>query len=98
MPQRKQMFSLKYGTIPIVRAVGGLRDSVEPYNAQAETGTGFVFERYDGQALLDAIDQALSVFRNKRAWTALRRRAMAMDFSWERSAKQYASLYAQLVY
>jgi starch synthase len=93
-----QMFSLKYGTIPVVRAVGGLKDSVEPYNAQAETGTGFVFERYDGQALLDAIDQALSVFHNKRAWTALRRRAMAMDFSWERSAKQYASLYAQLVY
>lgn len=92
-----QMFSLKYGTIPIVRSVGGLKDTVQHYGANAETGTGFVFELYDAQALLDAIDLSLSVFRNKRAWTALRRRAMEMDFSWDRSAKQYASLYARLV-
>ena len=92
-----QMFSLKYGTIPIVRSVGGLKDTVQHYDAKAETGTGFVFGPYDAQALLDAIDQSLSVFRNKRAWTALRRRAMEMDFSWDRSAKQYASLYARLV-
>ena len=92
-----QMFSLRYGTIPIVRAVGGLKDSVAPYDANADAGTGFVFERYDGQALLDSIDQALSVFRNERAWTALRRRAMAMDFSCERTARQYADLYARLI-
>lgn len=92
-----QMFSLKYGTIPIVRAVGGLKDTVQPCDGAAETGTGFIFEPYDPQALLDAIDQSLTVFHNKKAWTALRRRAMAMDFSWDRSAKQYADLYRQLV-
>jgi starch synthase len=92
-----QMFSLKYGTIPVVRAVGGLKDSVETYDPKAGTGSGFVFERYDGAALLDAIDQALTAFRDKPAWSALCRRAMAMDFSWERSAMQYARLYAQLM-
>jgi len=92
-----QMFSLKYGTIPIVRAVGGLKDTVQPCDVDAKSGTGFVFEAYNPQALLGAIDQSLSVFRNKNAWTALRRRAMAMDFSWDRSAKQYSDLYRQLV-
>ena len=92
-----QMFSLKYGTIPIVRAVGGLKDTVQQCDTDAETGTGFVFEPYEAQALLDAIDRSLQVFHNQTAWTALQRRAMAMDFSWERSAKLYANLYRQLV-
>jgi starch synthase len=92
-----QMFSLKYGTIPIVRAVGGLKDTVQQCNTEAETGTGFVFEPYEAQALLRTIDQSLQVFHDKKAWAALRRRAMAMDFSWERSAKRYAHLYRQLL-
>jgi starch synthase len=92
-----QMFSLKYGTIPIVRAVGGLKDTVQQCDTDAETGTGFVFEPYEAQALLDAIDRSLQVFHNENGWTALRRRAMAMDFSWEGSAKLYANLYRQLL-
>ncbi|HEY7220343.1 MAG TPA: glycogen synthase GlgA [Candidatus Binatia bacterium] len=92
-----QMFSLKYGTIPIVRAVGGLKDTVQPYDGDAGTGTGFVFEPYTPQALLDVINQSLSAFHDKSAWTALQRRAMAMDFSWDRSAKRYIDLYRQLV-
>ena len=92
-----QMFSLKYGTIPIVRAVGGLKDTVQQCDTEAETGTGFVFEPYEPQALLGAIDRSLQVFHDKKAWTALQRRAMAMDFSWERSAKLYANLYRQLL-
>ena len=91
-----QMFSLKYGTIPIVRGVGGLKDTVEDYSAEAQTGTGFVFQPYDAQALLAAVDRALAVFRDKQSWTALRRRAMAMDFSWNRSARLYDDLYRQL--
>lgn len=90
-----QMFSLKYGTIPIVRAVGGLKDTVQQCDTEAETGTGFVFEPYEAQALLAAMDRGLEVFHNQKAWTALQRRAMAMDFSWERSAKQYVDLYQQ---
>jgi len=93
-----QMYSLKYGTIPIVRAVGGLRDTVEDYDPAAQSGTGFVFESYDAQALLTAVDRSLAAFHDKAAWTALGRRAMAMDFSWERSAHAYSNLYQQLLY
>jgi starch synthase len=91
-----QMFSLKYGTIPIVRAVGGLKDTVEDYDAAAGTGTGFVFRSYDSGALLAAIERALAAFADEQAWIALQRRAMAMDFSWDSSAKVYANLYRQL--
>jgi starch synthase len=91
-----QMYSLKYGTIPIVRAVGGLQDTVEDYDAQNFTGTGFVFRDYDPESMLMAIDRALEVFQDNKRWTALRRRAMNMDFSWDRSARAYGSLYEEL--
>ena len=92
-----QMFSLKYGTIPIVRAVGGLKDTVQEYDPESQTGTGFLFLPYESAALLAAVDRALVAYRDKEAWTALQRRAMAMDFSWDRSAKLYSSLYRQLL-
>ena len=92
------MFSLRYGTVPIVRAVGGLKDTVQDYDGENQTGTGFVFRPYDSQTMLAAIDRALAVYRDKKAWTALRRRAMAMDFSWDRSAKLYSSLYQHLLH
>lgn len=92
-----QMFSLKYGTIPIVRAVGGLKDTVQDYNKETRTGTGFLFQRYESSALLAAVDRGLAVFRDKQAWFALQRRGMGMDFSWDRSAKLYSDLYQQLV-
>jgi starch synthase len=92
-----QMYSLKYATAPIVRAVGGLKDSVEDYDPQSDTGTGFVFTDYEGGAMLEAIDRGLSVYRDKKAWTALRRRAMATDFSWRRSAQLYSDLYKTLL-
>ncbi len=93
-----QMYSLKYGTIPIVRAVGGLKDTVEDYDAGSQTGTGFVFAPYASAAMLAAIDRGLTVYRDDKAWTALRRRAMAMDFSWDQSAKAYSNLYQQLLH
>jgi starch synthase len=92
-----QMFSLKYGTIPVVRAVGGLKDTVADYDAERGSGTGFVFGPYEPQALVGAIDRALQTYKNKRVWTALRRRAMKKDFSWDRSAEAYCSLYEQLL-
>jgi starch synthase len=91
-----QMFSLKYGTIPVVRSVGGLKDTVEDYNDAEKTGTGFIFTDYDPQALLEAIDRALQVFQDKIAWTALCRRAMKLDFSWDRSAQAYSAVYRAL--
>ena len=92
-----QLFSLKYGTIPVVRAVGGLKDTVLDYDAESQTGTGFVFQPYDSNALLATIDRGLAAFRDERAWTELKRRAMAMDYSWERSARIYSNLYQQLL-
>jgi starch synthase len=92
-----QMYSLKYGTPPIVRAVGGLKDSVQDYDPANDSGTGFVFASDDATAMLGAIDRALSVYGDKKNFTALRRRAMAMDFSWERSAQQYRDIYKSLL-
>ena len=93
-----QMYSLKYGTIPIVRAVGGLKDTVQDYDPASESGTGFVFETYDAQAMLDAIDRGLAAYHNRQSWAALRGRAMAMDYSWDRSAAAYSNLYQQLLH
>jgi len=92
-----QMYSLKYGTIPVVRAVGGLKDSVQNYDPENNSGTGLVFIDYDAAAMLAAIDRGLSAYRDQKNWTALRRRAMAMDFSWERSAQLYRDLYRTLL-
>jgi starch synthase len=91
------MYSLKYGTPPIVHAVGGLKDSVQDYDPANNTGTGFVFTSDDADAMLGAIDRGLSAYSDKNNWTALRRRAMAMDFSWERSAQLYRDLYRTLL-
>jgi starch synthase len=92
-----QMFSLKYGTIPIVRAVGGLNDTVEDYNPERSAGTGFVFQSYEAQELLKTIDRALELFLDKKSWIGLQRRAMSMDFSWDRSAQAYSKIYQQLL-
>jgi starch synthase len=93
-----QMFSLKYGTIPVVRSVGGLKDTVANYRGENGTGTGFVFDAYTPQALLHAIDRALRVFASPPEWTDLCRRAMSMDFSWDRSAEHYDDLYRALLH
>jgi starch synthase len=92
-----QMFSLKYGTIPIVRGIGGLKDTVMDYDGESSGSTGFVFDKYEPQALLKTVDRALAVFTERQSWTQLMHRAMRMDFSWDRSAQAYASLYEQLL-
>lgn len=88
-----QLYSMRYGTIPIVRATGGLKDTVIPYDAATGEGTGFVFQEPTAEALLHAVQAALATFANRTAWQQLIRQAMAQDFSWERSAKQYLALY-----
>jgi starch synthase len=75
-----------------------LKDTVEDYADERGTGTGFVFGEYKPQALLDAIERALRVFGNKKAWTRLCRRAMSMNFSWDRSAETYSELYQKLAH
>jgi starch synthase len=92
-----QMYSLKYGTIPIVRAVGGLKDTVENYDPASGTGTGIVFGPYEPAPLANAIHRALQVYSTEAAFTALRERAMSKDYSWDRSAAAYSSLYQALM-
>jgi len=92
-----QMYSLKYGTIPVVRATGGLKDTVQEYDPERETGNGFLFGSYEAAALVNAVDRALGLFRSKRSWAALIHNAMNADFSWARSAQAYAELYRQLL-
>jgi starch synthase len=89
-----QIYSLKYGTIPVVRATGGLDDTIEAFDPVTGRGTGFKFQAYDGPALLDAIHQALSIFRNEPVvWRRIQLNGMAKDFSWQVSAIEYAKLY-----
>jgi starch synthase len=91
-----QLYSLKYGTIPVVRATGGLKDSVQEFDPERLKGTGFLFESYDGRALLAAVDRALAVFGRKDDWTRLMKNAMAKDYSWGRSAREYVDIYKRL--
>jgi starch synthase len=93
-----QMYSLRYGTIPVVRAVGGLNDSIEDYDPESGRGNGFKFTPYTAPALARALEKALTLYREKpHRWWKLRRRAMACDFSWNRSAARYEELYRKAV-
>jgi starch synthase len=91
-----QMYSLKYGTVPIVRATGGLDDTIESWDAAKGRGTGFKFTPYSGAALLETIIEALQAFRNRVAWTKLMLNGMNRDFSWNASAREYVKVYERL--
>jgi starch synthase len=92
-----QMYSMKYGTIPIVRATGGLADTVTPVEAASGAGTGFLFSEYSAAAFIKAINAALTAFENKTLWHRIILNAMAEDFSWQASARTYLKLYQRLV-
>ena len=91
-----QLYSMKYGTVPVVRATGGLRDSVSPFDRATRQGTGFLFDDYSPGALLDAVDRALDCYRQPDLWQALMRNAMSRDFSVQRVATQYLDAYRRL--
>jgi starch synthase len=91
-----QIYSLKYGTVPVVRATGGLDDTVEEWNSKRHSGTGFKFEHYEAQALLDAVDRALAAFWDKKQWSQLIQNGMAQNFSWDKPAHEYAALYEEV--
>ncbi|HWO57962.1 MAG TPA: glycogen synthase GlgA [bacterium] len=88
-----QMYSLRYGTIPVVRATGGLADTVIDADARPEEGNGFVFNDYTEQAMLAALRRAVAAYGDRARWTALQRRGMAADFSWTHAAGEYLRLY-----
>ncbi|HEX4051633.1 MAG TPA: glycogen synthase [Steroidobacteraceae bacterium] len=92
-----QMYSLRYGTVPVVRRTGGLADSVEAVDFAAGTGTGFVFDEYSGTALTTTVRRALERYGDAQSWQGLVRRGMAQDFSWPRQVQRYVSLYEGLL-
>jgi len=91
-----QIYSLKYGTVPVVRATGGLDDTIEEWNPQSATGTGFKFYGLNPDDLLAAIDRALTVFPNKVDWAQLMRNGMVQDYGWEQPAREYAKVYEEV--
>lgn len=92
-----QMYSLNYGTIPVVHATGGLEDSVIDVGEDPRMGTGFKFRHYDPQSFAHAVWRALESYRSGEAWQALRQRGMAQDFSWDRSAREYIQVYERVL-
>jgi len=92
-----QMYSLRYGSVPVVRATGGLADSVQPYDREARTGTGIVFRDYTADGLAWAIGTALDLYADRPAWRQLVLNGMAQDFSWERQGQRYIDLFRSLL-
>jgi starch synthase len=89
-----QLISLRYGTVPIVRETGGLKDTVEPYNEYEKCGTGFTFQHYNAEDLLYTINYAKKIyFEYRNDWDDIVRRGMQKDFSWGSSALQYQGMY-----
>ncbi|MBU2497430.1 MAG: glycogen synthase GlgA [Proteobacteria bacterium] len=92
-----QMYALRYGTIPVVRATGGLEDTIVAYDRKTRKGNGFKFGPYEAKAFLRAIRQAIGFFKDREAWTRLMTNGMKEDFSWGHSAKRYIEIYRSLV-
>ena len=92
-----QLEAMRMGCIPIVRKTGGLADSVEDYDPERRTGTGFVFEKFDSSSLMIALIRAFENFKDKKKWAELEKRAMKKDFSWTQSAKKYVELFQRAI-
>ena len=91
-----QLIAMRYGSIPIVRETGGLKDTVPAYDPTTQTGRGFTFKTYNAYDMLDAIRRAVAAYSNKEDWKACMKNAMSGDYSWKNSAKQYIDLYKSL--
>ena len=91
------MIALRYGTVPVVRATGGLKDSIPDYGEPDGSGLGFTFQSYDALDMLGAVRRCVELYYNdKRKWSALVTKGMKADFSWKQSAKLYIGLYKEL--
>ncbi|RAN51706.1 starch synthase, partial [Dolosigranulum pigrum] len=94
-----QMISMRYGTLPLVHEIGGLKDTVAPYNKYDITGTGFSFNHFDWWVLLNTLDDAIGVYYNHYDnWQTIQKQAMQTDFSWQQSTQKYINLYQSIAY
>ena len=91
-----QIYSLKYGTVPVVRATGGLDDTIDNWDPKTQKGTGFKFSEYTGEALLKTIQTAIAAYKDKAGWQQLMRNGMGRDFSWDASAKEYVRVFERV--
>lgn len=91
-----QMISSRYGTVPVVRETGGLYDTIKPYNKYTGEGNGFTFANYNAHEMKDAVLRAVELFKDKRKWSALCKKIMEIDFSWDVSAEKYLDLYRDM--
>jgi starch synthase len=91
------MYSLRYGTVPIVRRTGGLADSVQPFDAKSGRGTGVMFNDFNPEGLTWALNTALELYGRPLLWQQLVKNGMAQDFSWQRQGGQYLALYRRLI-
>lgn len=92
-----QMYSLMYGTVPIVRATGGLADTVDRYNEKKNTGNGFAFKRYDSSELVKEVKRAVKIYQDKKKWQKIMKNGMKSNFSWFNSSKNYINLYKKIL-
>ena len=92
-----QMYSLNYGTIPVVRETGGLADTVKKFNEKTKEGTGFVFQKYNAADFLSEIKRAIKIYQDKDTWNKIIKAGMKEDFSWHSSAKKYIELYKTIL-
>lgn len=88
-----QMYSFRYGSVPVVRATGGLRETVKPFSEKTLKGNGFVFSEYSSEALVEAIKRALQCYKKPKMWKRIMQNGLTEDFSWEQAAKKYVRLY-----
>jgi starch synthase len=91
-----QMYALRYGSAPVVRATGGLRDTVAEFDPARGTGNGFVFEKFAADEMLAALDRMTATFENRNSWNRLMTNCFAADFSWEHAAVQYGEWFSRL--
>ncbi|MCZ7612802.1 MAG: glycosyltransferase [Ignavibacteriaceae bacterium] len=92
-----QMYSLNYGTVPIVRETGGLADTVKRFSEKSKDGNGFVFKKYNAEEFLSEVKRAIKVYQDKETWDKIVRAGMKEDFSWHSSAKKYIELYKTIL-
>lgn len=92
-----QMIAQRYGTIPVVHTVGGLKDTVEAYNPETKEGDGITFQSYDSYDMLDAVKRAITIYNDKQSWLKIRKNAMSKDVSWNYPACEYINMYKELI-